>query len=88
MWTFFGSHFNFFSLNYSKMSKLNLNQNKCHKMQKSKKSTHEMYKERINTEEKGRTLPGKGAVQMAFHNGQTQSLNGIGMDIMVDNDDL
>ena len=28
MWTFFGSHFNFFSFNYSKMSKLNLNQNK------------------------------------------------------------
>ena len=25
MWTFFGSHFNFFSFNYSKMSKLNLN---------------------------------------------------------------
>ena len=57
-------------------------------MRLGQKATHEMYKESNNTEEKGKALPSKGAVQMAFHNSQTQSLNGIGMDNMVDIDDL
>ena len=40
-------------------------------MRLGQKATHEMYKESNNPEEKGMTLPGKGAVQMAFHNSQT-----------------
>ena len=50
MWTFFGSHFNFFSFNYSNMSKSNLNQHKCDKMRLRQKATHDTYKESNNTE--------------------------------------
>ena len=47
---FFGSHFNFFSFNYSNMSKSNLNQHKCDKMRLRQKATHDTYKESNNTE--------------------------------------